>query len=146
MKKLCFKFLFNKKKKKTLIYRNVVFWMTIFDYYVHHLCGDFLFRYKKCLLQMVWAIYLDLKSNYIPTKIIIKCSCNAFLNFKCQCIQYQIHFMFINSDEIQFYFIYHNLDNYNVCARLAHLQYKLHFFCLMPLRSIIIQLYIKTHN
>jgi hypothetical protein len=33
--------------------------------------------------------------------------------------------MFINSDGILFFIIFHNLDNDNVCARSTHLHYKL---------------------
>jgi hypothetical protein len=39
--------------------------------------------------------------------------------------------MLINSDGMQFRTIYHNLDNHNVCARFAHLHYKLQFNCLI---------------
>jgi hypothetical protein len=36
--------------------------------------------------------------------------------------------------------IYHNLDNDNVCARFAHLHYKLQFNYLVLLKSTTIQL------
>ncbi len=52
-----------------------------------------------------------------------------FSNLECQCIQYQIHFMFINNDGMQFYTIYHSLDNDNVCTRFTHLHYKLQISC-----------------
>jgi len=38
--------------------------------------------------------------------------------------------MFINNDGMQFIIMYLNLDNDNVCARFAHLHYKLQFMLL----------------
>ncbi len=77
---------------------------------------------------------------YFNEKILLKCSFNAFSNLECQCIQFKIHFMFINNDGMQLYIIYHNLDNDNVHARSTHLHCKLQLSCLVLLKST------TTHN
>jgi hypothetical protein len=66
------------------------------------------------------------------------------LKLKCQCIQLQIHFMFINNDGMQFLNIYYDLDNDNVCAKFAHLHCKLQFSCSILLKSTTIQLLWNT--
>jgi len=53
----------------------------------------------------------------------------------------KIHFMFINNDGMQFYTIYYNLDNDNVCVRSTYLHYKLQFNCSILLKSTTIQLH-----
>jgi hypothetical protein len=42
---------------------------------------------------------------------------------------------------MQFYIIYQNLDNDNVCARSSHLHYKLQFSYPLLLKSMTIQLH-----
>jgi hypothetical protein len=71
-------------------------------------------------LESIFRFTIELYFNII---FFFKCFCNAFSNLECQCIQFYIHFMFINSDGMQFCIIYHNLDNNNVCARFEHLHY-----------------------
>ncbi len=139
MKKIWFKIHLN--KKKTLIYKYIVFKMTIFDCFDScHLCDDLLFQQRKTFvtnsLGNIILIYDQIVFQYF-----FKSYYNAFSNLECQCIQFHIHFMFISSDGMQFYIIYHNLDNDNVCARSAHLYCKLQFSCPILLKSTPIQLH-----
>jgi hypothetical protein len=107
---------------------------------VHHLCDDLLFRQRKSfVINKSSNIFIFIVKLYFNTNEFFF-SYNPLSNLECQCIQFQIHFMFINIERMKIFIIY-NLDNDNVCTKFAHLHCKLQYNCPILLKSTTIQLH-----
>jgi len=105
---------------------------------VHHFCDDLLFKQRNFFaVNNLSNIFRSIVKLYF-NKNEKECFYNPLSNLECQCIQFQIHLMFINIDGMKFCSIYHNLDNDNVCTKFAHLHCKLQYNNLILLKSTTI--------